>query len=198
MEIGLYFGSFNPIHVGHLAIANYMVEFTGIDQIWFVVSPHNPLKEKSTLLADHHRLEMVRLAIGDDGRFRASDIEFKLPRPSYTIDTLAYLEDRYPDKSFSLIMGSDNLETIKKWKNYLEVIQNYQLYVYPRPGYLSTPSQLKELSRLARKIHLTEAPMMEISSAFIRKSIREKKDMNHLLSPRVYEYIKEMHFYEKH
>ena len=198
MEIGLYFGSFNPIHVGHLAIANYMVEFTGIDQIWFVVSPHNPLKEKSTLLADHHRLEMVRLAIGDDGRFRASDIEFKLPRPSYTIDTLAYLEDRYPDKSFSLIMGSDNLITIKKWKNYLEVIQNYQLYVYPRPGYLSTPSQLKELSRLARKIHLTEAPMMEISSAFIRKSIREKKDMNHLLSPRVYEYIKEMHFYEKH
>jgi nicotinate-nucleotide adenylyltransferase len=197
MEIGLFFGSFNPIHVGHLAIANYMVEYTGIEQVWFVVSPHNPLKEKSTLLADHQRLEMVRLAIGDDLRFRASDIEFKLPQPSYTTDTLAYLEDRYQGKRFALIMGSDNLRTIKKWKNYQSLIREYAIYVYPRPGYEVDPSGMKEIFEQARRIELTEAPMMEISSAFIRRSIRERKDMNLLIPPPVYNYIKEMHFYEK-
>ena len=193
----MFFGSFNPIHVGHLAIANYMVEYTGIEQVWFVVSPHNPLKEKSTLLADHQRLEMVRLAIGDDLRFRASDIEFKLPQPSYTTDTLAYLEDRYQGKRFALIMGSDNLRTIKKWKNYQSLIREYPIYVYPRPGYEVDPSGMKEIFEQARRIELTEAPMMEISSAFIRRSIRERKDMNLLIPPPVYNYIKEMHFYEK-
>lgn len=197
MKTGLYFGSFNPIHLGHLAIANYMVEFTDLDQVWFVVSPHNPLKEKTTLLADRHRLEMVHLAIGDDPRFKASDIEFKLPQPSYTADTLAYLEDRFPARSFSLIMGSDNLETIRKWKNYQQLVQTYPIYVYPRPGHDVSPSQMDDIFRSARNIQMTEAPLMEISSAFIRRSIQQKRDMNHLLPRKVYKYIKEMHFYEK-
>ena len=124
MKIGLFFGSFNPIHIGHLAIANYIVEFTDLDKVWFVVSPHNPLKKKDTLLADHHRLEMVRIAVEDDNRFKASDIEFKLSQPSYTMDTLAYLHEKYPGIKFVVIMGSDGLSSFEKWKNYKELIKN--------------------------------------------------------------------------
>ena len=127
MKIGLYFGSFNPIHIGHLAIANYMVEFTSMDQIWFIVSPQNPLKDKSNLLRDYHRLEMVHKAIDDDERFRASNIEFDMPKPSYTIDTLTYLHEKFPKYGFSLIMGSDNLQYLHKWKNYRELLSNYKI-----------------------------------------------------------------------
>ena len=131
-KIGLYFGSFNPIHIGHLAIAGYMTEFTPLEQVWFVVSPHNPLKKKESLLEDHQRLYMAQLAIGDNDRLKATDIEFKLPSPSYTVNTLAYLEEKYPQHSFKLVLGEDNLYTFHKWKNAEELISKYSLYVYPR------------------------------------------------------------------
>ncbi len=134
-RIGLFFGSFNPIHIGHLAIASWFVEFTDIDKVWFVVSPQNPFKEKKSLLADHHRLAMVRIAVEDDARFQVSDIEFKMPKPSFTIDTLTYLEEKYPDKKFVLITGSDQLPTFDKWKNPDRLLELYQMYVYARPGF---------------------------------------------------------------
>ncbi len=193
MKTGLYFGSFNPIHIGHLAIANYMLEFTDLSELWFVVSPHNPLKTKSTLLNDRQRLEMVRLALGDDQRFRVSDIEFKLPKPSYTIDTLAYLEEKFPEREFTLIMGSDNLKTLHKWKNIENILTNYQIFVYPRPDYSADEKPFK----VPNKITITRAPLMEISSVFIRKAIKDGKDVQYFLPEKVYEYIREMHFYEK-
>ncbi|MEA1898564.1 MAG: nicotinate (nicotinamide) nucleotide adenylyltransferase [Bacteroidota bacterium] len=193
MKTGLYFGSFNPIHIGHLAIANYMLEFTDLLELWFVVSPHNPLKKKSTLLDERQRLEMVRLALGNDQRFRVSDIEFKLPQPSYTIDTLTYLEEKFPEREFALIMGSDNLRTIHKWKNIENILTNYQILVYPRPDYSEDEQNIK----VPNKITITQAPLMEISSVFIRKSIKEGKDVQYFLPEKVYQYIREMHFYEK-
>jgi nicotinate-nucleotide adenylyltransferase len=195
-KIGLYFGSFNPIHIGHMAIAGYMTEFAGIDQIWFVVSPHNPLKKKETLLADHHRLYMTQLAIGDNVRLKASDIEFKLPVPSYTIDTLAYLREKYPKNEFNLVMGEDNLYTLHKWKNADELISKYPIFVYPRPE-SSKPSSLL-LDQIISKadLHHVKAPLMDISGTFIRNGIREGKDMSYFLPPAVWKYIKEMHFYE--
>ena len=193
MKTGLYFGSFNPIHIGHLAIANYMLEFTDLSELWFVVSPHNPLKEKSTLLDDRQRLEMVRLALGDDQKFRASDIEFKLPQPSYTIDTLAYLEEKFPEREFALIMGSDNLNTLHKWKNIENILNNYQIFVYPRSDYSEDEKPLK----VPNKITIIQAPLMEISSVFIRQAIKAGKDVQYFLPEKVYKYIREMHFYEK-
>lgn len=193
MKTGLYFGSFNPIHIGHLAIANYMLEFTDLSELWFVVSPHNPLKKKSTLLDDRQRLEMVRLALGDDQRFRVSDIEFKLSQPSYTIDTLAYLEEKFPEREFALIMGSDNLKTLHKWKNIKSILNNYQIFVYPRPDYSEDEQAIKG----PNKITITKAPLMEISSVFIRKSIKDGKDVQYFLPEKVYQYIREMHFYKK-
>ncbi|NOZ45822.1 MAG: nicotinate-nucleotide adenylyltransferase [Chlorobi bacterium] len=190
MKTGLFFGSFNPVHIGHLAIANYMVEFTDLNEFWFVVSPHNPLKEKKSLLKSHHRFDMVYKAIENDIRFQVTDIEFRLPQPSYTINTLAYLRERYPKYEFSLIMGMDNLENIQKWKNYEEIINNYRILVYPRPK-----SKKNEWSN-KKNINLVEAPIMEISSSFIRKAIKEKKDIRYFLPSRVYEYIQQMHFYE--
>lgn len=208
MKTGLFFGSFNPIHIGHMAIANYMVAFTDIQQVWFVVSPHNPLKEKKTLLSDTHRLRLVREAIADDTRFKASNIEFKLPQPSYTINTLAYLKEKYPAKQFALIIGADNLQTFHKWKNYQEILKQYELYVYPRHNYSPSPSRLREALWRSKvespvvkpdhpKVKLTTAPIMEISSTFIREAIRDKKDIRHYLPEAVYKYIVEMHFYEK-
>lgn len=191
MKVGLLFGSFNPIHIGHLIIADYMLEFTDLSEIWFVISPHNPLKEKKTLLADHHRLEMVNIAIGDNYKFRASSIEFKLPRPSYTIDTLTHLHEKYPYKDFVLIMGSDNLSSLNKWKNYEQLLKYYWMYVYPRPG--SDGGEFKNYP----KVKFIKAPLMEISSSFIRKAIKAKKNVQYMLPPKVYEYIKEMHFYER-
>ena len=191
MKVGLYFGSFNPIHVGHLVIANHMVQFTDLDKVWLVVSPHNPLKNKSSLLADNHRLAMVRRAVEDNSKLKASDIEFKLSQPSYTINTLIHLSEKYPANQFALIMGSDNLHTFHKWKNYEEILKNYEIYVYPRPGF--------DGGELMKNAHVkfVEAPLMEISSTAIRSAIKERKDVRYLLSEPVLEYIKEMNFYKK-
>lgn len=196
-KVGLYFGSFNPIHIGHMAIAGYMTEFAGLDQIWFVVSPQNPLKKKETLLADHHRLYMVQLAIGDNDRIKASDIEFKLPIPSYTIDTLTYLKEKYVNYKFCLVMGSDNLYTLHKWKNADELVSKYPIYVYPRPETDKPVSGILDKILHTADIHHVSAPLMEISGTFIRSSIKTGKDMSYFLPPAVWKYIVEMHFYEK-
>jgi nicotinate-nucleotide adenylyltransferase len=196
-KIGLYFGSFNPVHIGHMAIAGYMTEFAGIDQVWFVVSPHNPLKKKETLLADHHRLSMAMIAIGDNDRLKASDIEFRLPVPSYTIDTLTYLKEKYPKNEFCLVMGEDNLYTLHKWKNADELVKKYAIYVYPRPGTLKPSSPLLSQILSSTVTHYVKAPLMEISGTFIRDGIQKGKDMSYFLPPAVWKYIKEMHFYEK-
>jgi nicotinate-nucleotide adenylyltransferase len=189
-KTGLFFGSFNPIHIGHLMIASFMVEYTDLDQVWFVVSPHNPLKEKSTLLADHHRLTMVNLAIDDDSRFKSSNIEFKLPQPSYTIDTLTYLAEKYPNKEFVLIAGSDNLPTFHKWKNHEELLRQYKMYLYPRPA--TTASIFDQHPSITR----IEAPLVTISSSFIRRGIKEGRNMRYFLPVKVWKYIGEMHFYK--
>lgn len=196
-KTGLYFGSFNPIHIGHIAIAGYMTEFAGIDQIWFVVSPHNPLKKKDTLLAGHHRLYMTQLAIGDNDRLKATDIEFRLPVPSYTIDTLAYIQEKHPARQFCLVMGEDNLYTLHKWKNAEELISKYPVYYYPRPGCVRPSSQLLDHILSSAEIHCADAPRMDISGTFIRNGIRQGKDMSYFVSPAVWKYIREMHFYEK-
>ncbi len=188
-KTGLLFGSFNPIHSGHLMIASYMVEYTDLDQVWFVVSPHNPLKEKATLLADNHRLFMVNLAIEDDPRFKTSNIEFKLPQPSYTIDTLTYLGEKHPSKEFVLIAGSDNLPAFHKWKNYEELLKQYRIYLYPRPG--TEPSKFDQHPSISR----IEAPLLTISSSFIRKGIHDGKSMDYFLPEKVWKYIREMNFY---
>lgn len=195
MKIGLFFGSFNPIHIGHLIIANYMVEYTDLNRVWFVVSPHNPLKEKKTLLADNYRLQLVNEAIADNNKLKASNIEFKLPQPSYTVNTLIHLSEKYPKYKFALIMGSDNLFTFHKWKNYEQILKHYELYIYPRPN-----SEIKTLhSNLQQHLSIkkVDAPLMEISSSFIRKAIKEKKDVRYMLPEAVFNYIREMHFYEK-
>ena len=189
-KTGLFFGSFNPIHQGHLMIANYMVEFTDLSQIWFIVSPHNPLKEKTSLLADHHRLAMANIAVEDDPRFRASNIEFHLPQPSYTIDTLTYLSEKYPDKEFVLIAGSDNLPSFSKWKNFETLLDHYHLYIYPRKD--TTPSPFDNHPH----VHFTDAPMIEVSSSFIRQGIKDGKNMQQFLPEKVWKYLTEMHFYE--
>lgn len=189
MKIGLFFGSFNPIHIGHLAIANYMVEFTELEQIWFVVSPHNPLKKKSTLLNDFSRLELVEAAIDNDHRFRVSKIEFGLPQPSYTADTLAHLIEKHPEHNFNLIMGGDNLKNIHKWKNSEFLLENYGIYVYPRPG--SDLSQWKNHPN----IHITDSPHFEISATFIRNGIKSRKNMTHFLPKKVWKMIDEFGYY---
>jgi nicotinate-nucleotide adenylyltransferase len=196
-KIGLYFGSFNPVHIGHMAIAGYMTEFAGLDQVWFVVSPHNPLKKKETLLADQHRLYMVHLAIEDNDRLKASDIEFKMPLPSYTIDTLAYLREKHKKNEFCLVMGDDNLSTLHKWKNARELVTEYPIYVYPRPESLKPSSQLLTQILSTAHIHRVSAPLMEISGSFIREGIKNGKKMSYYLPEPVWKYIKEMHFYEK-
>ena len=189
LTIGLYFGTFNPIHIGHIAIANYMVEYSCINQLWFVVSPQNPFKKKASLLDDYERLEMVHRAVGSDFRFRVSDIEFYLPKPSYTIDTLAYLEEKYPGYKFKILMGSDNIEDLHKWKNYKQILDNHSILVYPRPGFNKSRIELHP------NISITNAPMMDISSSFIRNAIREGKDVCHYVPPKTWEYIEEMNFY---
>jgi nicotinate-nucleotide adenylyltransferase len=196
-RIGLYFGSFNPVHIGHTAIAGYMTEFTDLDQIWFVVSPLNPLKKKKTLLDDHQRLYMVKLAIGDNLRLKASDIEFRLPIPSYTVDTLAYLKEKNPDHTFALVMGEDNLYTLHKWKNPIELVTMHSIYYYPRSESVKPSSPLLDQILSRADIHLVKAPLMDISGTFIRNGIRKGKDMSWYLAPPVWNYIQEMHFYEK-
>lgn len=191
-KVGLYFGSYNPIHVGHMAIANYMVEFTDIDQLWFVVSPQNPHKAQENLLDDYHRLELVNRAIEGDSRFRTSNIEFGLPKPNYTIDTLTYLQEKFPNHRFSIIMGSDNLESFHKWKNSKVILENYGIIVYPRPGF--------DESKTIQHPNITIAqntPLMEISSSFIRESIKAGKDLRHFMPHKAWEYLDEMNFYKR-
>lgn len=201
MKIGLYFGTFNPIHVGHLIIANYMVDYTELDQVWLVVTPQNPLKTKSSLLEDYHRLAMVQLAIEDNDKLMASNIEFDLPKPSYTVQTLAYLREKYPGKEFSLIMGEDNLRTFYKWRNNEEILKYHKLFVYPR---VITEAETGGEERNAAEdllhhpqVILCDAPVMKLSASFIRKAIREKKDVRYLLTDPVYKYVDEMNFYRK-
>lgn len=196
-KIGLYFGSFNPVHIGHLAIAGYLTEFTDLNQIWFVVSPQNPLKKKDTLLADHHRLYMTQLAVGDSDTIKASDIELKLPVPSYTIDTLTYLKEKYNKNEFCLVMGEDNLYTLHKWKNAAELAIRYPIYVYPRFGSVKPDSPLLDQLISTAEIHHVQAPLMQISGTFIRNGIKHGKNMSYFLSAAVWKYIVEMHFYEK-
>lgn len=201
MKIGLYFGTFNPIHVGHLIIANHMVSYTNLDQVWLVVSPQNPLKKKESLLADYHRLELVNRAIYENPTLRASDIEFKLEKPSYTGTTLAYIQDKYPKHEFALIMGEDNLRTFHKWRNYQAIIDNHELYVYPR---ILTEQELLNSSESLTKpeiqnhknVKLTDAPIMKVSASFIRKSIKAGHDVRYLLTEPVFTYIDEMNFYK--
>ncbi len=190
-KTGLFFGSFNPIHIGHMAIANYMLEFTNLDKLWFVVSPQNPLKKRSNLLDENHRLILVGAAIEDNYKYKASNIEFSMPKPSFTVDTLVYLKEKYPNNEFVLIMGSDNLRTFKKWKNYETIISNYEIYVYPRPG----DNNLDLMSH--KNVSVVNAPLMEISSSFIRNAIKERKDVRYFMPDKVAKYVEEMHFYEK-
>jgi nicotinate-nucleotide adenylyltransferase len=196
MKIGLYFGSFNPIHIGHLIIANHMVENSTLDQIWMVVTPHNPLKKKDTLLNDYKRLELVFLATEDYPKIKPSDIEFKLPQPNYTVNTLAYLEEKYPEYNFSLIMGEDNLKSLHKWKNHEVILQNHEIYVYPRldnQEKIITPKDFETNP----KIHFIDAPILEISSTFIRENIKKKKNIQPLLPAKVWEYIDHNNLYQK-
>lgn len=188
-KTGLFFGSFNPIHLGHLIIAQYFIENSDIQQVWFVVSPHNPLKKKETLLTDHHRLNMVKIAIDDNPALRACDIEFNLPQPSYTVNTLTYLKEKYPKKEFVLLMGGDNLESLHKWKNYEQILDNYQIYVYDRPDVQKTLIKHEH-------IKLFEASLMKISSSYIRQILKEKKSTKYLLPPKVYDYIEDMMLYK--
>jgi nicotinate-nucleotide adenylyltransferase len=190
-KIGLFFGSFNPIHNGHLMLANYLAEYGGLDEIWFVVSPQNPFKDKKSLLADRHRLYMVEMAIKDDERFQVCDIEFYMPQPSYTIDTLTRLQERHPNTDFYLICGMDNIESFKKWKNYEAILQYHHMMVYPRKGYSS--NELVEHP----SVTVVEAPEIEVSSTFIRNAISEGKDVRYFVPKDVYKYIVDMHFYEK-
>lgn len=191
MRIGLFFGSFNPVHIGHLALANYMFSFTDMQQVWLVVSPHNPLKNKNQLLNQNDRLHLVNVALDFHPNIKSSNFEFDLPQPSYTINTLARLKEKYPEHQFSLIMGQDNLQSFNKWKNYEEIIKRHQIYVYPRPN--SKPSEFDAHPN----VHITEAPLMDISSTFIRNSIKEKKDIRFFLHPKVWEEIDIMNFYKK-
>ncbi|MFH1160044.1 MAG: nicotinate (nicotinamide) nucleotide adenylyltransferase [bacterium] len=189
-KTGLFFGSFNPIHLGHLMIASYMVEFTDITEVWFILSPHNPLKEKATLLPDVNRLYMVNVAVEDEPKFRASNIEFHLPKPSYTIDTLTCLQEQYPGKEFILLSGSDILPSFHKWKNHEQLLNLYKFYIYPRPDTAPSPYDTHP------SITFLPAPLIELSSSFIREGIREGKNMLYFLPAKVWKYIDEMGFYK--
>jgi nicotinate-nucleotide adenylyltransferase len=191
MQIGLFFGSFNPIHIGHMALANYMLSFNKLDEIWFVISPHNPLKEKASLLNQNQRLYMVNVAVEDFSKFKSSTIEFHLPQPSYTINTLAHLKEKYPDHIFSLIIGQDNLVNFNKWKNHEEILRNHKLLVYPRPNSPKSPFDSHP------NVVLTNAPLMDISSTFIRNAIKDKKDVRFFVTEKVWDYIDSMNLYKK-
>ena len=193
MKIGLYFGTFNPIHVGHLIIANHMAEHSDLEQIWMVVTPHNPLKQKNTLLDDYQRLHLVRLATEDYPKIKPSDIEFKLPQPNYTVNTLAHLIEKCPQHEFSLIMGEDNLKSLHKWKNYEYILQHHDIYIYPRVSEEAENLTLKNHPR----VHWIDAPIVEISSTFIRKNIKNKKNIRPLLPHNVWEYVDHNNFYRR-
>jgi nicotinate-nucleotide adenylyltransferase len=195
-KVGLFFGTFNPIHVGHLIIANHMAEFSGLDEVWLVVTPHNPHKKKNTLLEDTHRLAMVRIATESYPKLKASTVEFDLPQPNYTVNTLTVLEEKYPTKEFCLIMGEDNLKNLHKWKNYEVILERYPIFIYPR---ISKNTEDKSNSILNKNNSVTfiNAPKVELSSTFIRKSIALNKNIKPMLSKNVWHYIDEMNFYKK-
>ena len=193
MKIGLFFGSFNPIHIGHLILANYIVEYSDIDELWFVVSPQNPFKSKKTLLNDYIRLEMEELATKNYPNMKVSNIEFSLPKPSYTIDTLTYLKDKYPQHSFAIIMGEDNLETLHKWKNADFLVDNHLIIVYPR---VFNHQEKKSKYQNHENIRFVQAPIIELSATEIRDMIKSKKNYRPMLPPEVYEYIEKNWFYQ--
>lgn len=190
-KIGLFFGSFNPVHIGHTAVAGYMAAFTSLDEVWMVLSPQNPFKEKESLLKDHHRLAMLRIATEPYRNLKVSDVELKLPQPSYTINTLVVLKEKYPAYSFFPIIGSDNLSNFHKWKNYEEILNQFGLYVYPRPNH-----PMSNVLKHPNVIYVEHSPMMEISASFIRNAVKNSNDISFLMLPKVYEYMTEMHFYE--
>ncbi|MDG1476479.1 MAG: nicotinate (nicotinamide) nucleotide adenylyltransferase [Vicingaceae bacterium] len=199
MKVGLYFGTYNPIHVGHLIIANHMVDYTDLDQVWFIVSPQNPFKTKASLLEDYHRLTLVKVAIEGNKNLRASNIEYDLPKPSYTIDTLTCIQEKHPEHNFSIIMGEDNLRSFHKWKNYEQIIENHHVFVYPRVisengNTHNIPDQLQNHPKISI---CSNAPLMKISASFIRKAIKDKKDVKYLLTEPVFKYLEEMNFYKK-
>jgi nicotinate-nucleotide adenylyltransferase len=189
MKIGLYFGSFNPVHVGHLIIANHVVNETDINQVWFVVSPQNPFKQSSTLLNEYQRLHLLRSAIDGENNLRASNVEFNLPKPSYTVDSLAYLKEKHPEHEFSILMGSDGFQNLDKWKNYGVIVDNHEIYIYKRPGF--------EVGKtFGAKIHILHAPLLEISSTHIRELIRQKKSIRFLVPDIVKEEIEISGYYK--
>ncbi len=192
-KVGLFFGSFNPIHIGHLILANYILENSDMNEVWFVVSPQNPFKDKKTLLNDHNRLDMVELALKNYPHIKASNVEFSLPKPSYTTDTLAYLNEKYPKYSFSLIMGEDNLRSLHKWKNSEHLIKNYHIIVYPRvsEGETKIPEYQNH-----ENISLIKAPIIELSATEIRNMIKENKNVRPMLPPEVFEYLDGSSFYK--
>ncbi|HYC39675.1 MAG TPA: nicotinate (nicotinamide) nucleotide adenylyltransferase [Chitinophagaceae bacterium] len=188
MRIGLYFGSFNPVHSGHLIIANHILNETRLERIWFVVSPQNPFKSDAQLLNEYHRLHLVRVATEDDPRIRASDIEFSLPKPSYTVDTLTYLGEKHPEHEFSIIMGSDSFQNLAKWKNYEVIVHNYRIYVYKRAGFEIGNS-------LNADLEIVDAPLLQISATLIRKWIREKKSIRYMVPDKVLDEIEKGGYY---
>ena len=189
MKIGLFFGSFNPMHIGHKIIASYMQEFSDLEKVLFIVTPHNPLKEKKSLLDQHHRLMIIRMEVEDNPKLQASDIEFSMQQPSYTIDTLVRIKAENPSNEYVLIMGADNLKNIHKWKNYHQILEDYSIYVYPRPG--------NSLDFNHKNIHIIEdVPQMDISASFIRGAIKRKQDISYLVPEKAWKYIDEMNFYK--
>jgi len=189
MEIGLYFGSFNPVHNGHLIIANYIVQNTDLEQVWFVVSPQNPLKKSAHLLNEYHRLYLVQISIEDEPALKATDIEFRLPKPSYTIDTLTYLVEKYPSHRFSIIMGSDSYQNLPAWKNYKQLLSTYHVYVYERPNF-STEIKYEDAT-----VKILRAPLLEISSTYIREVIRNGKSIRYLVPDKVRQEIEQNGYY---
>lgn len=189
MHTGLFFGSFNPVHIGHMIIANYMVEHTDMDMLWMVLSPQNPFKKRNTLANDYDRLHLLNLAIDDHKFIQSSNVEFGLPKPSYTIDTLTYLKEKYPKRKFSLIMGGDNLASLHKWKNYEQILANHDIYIYKRGEHTNPELENHE------RIHIMEAPMLDISASYIRGELRENKSVQYLVPEAVYEYLKEHNVY---
>lgn len=189
MKIGLYFGSFNPVHTGHLIIANHLLNTTPLQQVWLIVSPHNPLKKTSSLLNEYHRLHLVQSAIEGEKNLKASNVEFHLPKPSYTIDTLTYLKEKFPEHSFAVIMGSDSFYNIHKWKNYEVLLKEYELYIYQRPGF-----EVRENTR--SNIKLLNAPVLEISSTHIRELIKKNKSIRYLVPDIIKEEIERNNYYK--
>jgi nicotinate-nucleotide adenylyltransferase len=191
-KVGLFFGTFNPIHIGHLVIANHLVEFSHLDEVWFVITPMSPFKTKKTLLDNHHRYQMVYEATKDYPKLKPSKIEFDLPQPNYTINTLVHLEEQYEKRfEFSLIMGEDNLKSFHKWKNYEAILENHSIYVYPRISKGKGAHRFQDNP----KIHMIDAPRMEVSSTFIREYHKKGKNIKPLLPHSVWKYMDEMNFY---